>query len=82
MIDDIFVVYENSGKYFANYNVAYYNSKKPGNNSRVYYVFTPTMQKVKTVPELENLYRNYFNADYFDINKKEFTTQLSIIERK
>lgn len=82
MIDEIFVLYENSGKYFNSYNNAYFNSKNAGCDRQVYYVFTPTMQKFKRVYELENACREYlrncYDCDYLDIITKVRTKQLRL----
>ena len=82
-IDDIFLLYENSDKYFKTYDEAYYNSKKPFQKKLVYYVFTPTMQKFKRVNELENCARKYFNktvdCDFYDIFTKQGSKQLKFI---
>lgn len=84
MIDDIFVLFENSGKYFSSYKYAYLNSLNAGSNKQVYYVFTPTMQRCKRVCELENLYRKYFrenyDCSYFDMKTKTMVNQLNIFK--
>lgn len=84
MIDDIFVLYENSGQYFSSYDNAFYNSKNAGRSRVVYYVFTPTMQKFKKVCELENAYRKYFSkvidCDFYNIFTKKGTKQLKLIK--
>lgn len=83
-VDDIFLLYENSGKHFPTYEQAYFNSKKPFQQKQVYYVFTPTMQKCKRVCELENVARKYFNKaydlDYLDIITGKGSKQLKIME--
>ena len=83
-IDDIFLLYENSGQYFNSYDKAYFNSKKLGNQKPVYYVFTPTMQRFKRVCEIEKCCRDYFknvtDCDYYDIFTKTGYNQLKIIE--
>lgn len=82
-IDEIFLLYENSGKYFKSYDEAYYNSKKPGQLKQVYYVFTPTMQRFKRVCEIENGARKYFNkvanCDFYNIFTKQGSKQLKLI---
>lgn len=82
MIDEIFVIYENSGKCFSSYNSAYFNSKNPGCDRQVYYIFTPTMQRFKRVSELENACRQYllnsYDCDYIDIISKIRTKQLKL----
>lgn len=82
-VDDIFLLYENSEKYFKSYDEAYYNSKKPFQQKAVYYVFTPTMQKFKRVCELENCARKYFNkvadCDFYNIFTKQGSKQLKLI---
>lgn len=83
MIDNIFVIYKNSDKFFPTYDDAWKNSRKPFQQKQVYYVFTPTMQECKRVSELENLYRKYFNktvdCDFYDIINKKGTKQLKLI---
>lgn len=83
MIDEIFVLYENSGEIFPTYNKAYFNSKKPFKKKQVYYIFTPTMTRYKRVGELENAYRRYFlnriGCEYFDIKNKFGVSQLKLI---
>lgn len=84
MIDEIFVLFENSGKYFPDYNSAYfYGRNLPVSNRTVKYVFTPTMVSYKTVKELENAYRQYMNhttgCDYFNLFTKEGSKQLKLI---
>lgn len=82
-LDSIFVLYENSGKYFKSYEEAYFNSKKPCMQKQVFYVFTPTMQKFKRVCEIENASIKYFNrvadCDFFNIFTKEGSKQLKLI---
>ena len=82
-VDEIFLLYENSGKYFKSYDDAYYNTKKPCQEKTVYYVFTPTMVKFKRVGELERHARNYFNkttdCDFYNIFTKQGSKQLKII---
>lgn len=82
LVDEIFVMYENSEKYFKSYDEAYYNSKKPFQNKIVYYVFTPTMQKFKRVCELEKSCRDYFNkvadCDYLDIITGKSSKQMKL----
>lgn len=83
MIDDILVLYENSGKYFGSYSTAFMNSRKPGCKKEVYYVFTPTMQRCRRVCELENLYRKYFakhNCTYYDFKNKTMIEQLNLLK--
>lgn len=82
-VDSIFVLYENSGKYFKSYEEAYFNSVKPMQQKQVHYVFTPTMQKYKRVGEIENASRQYFNrvsgCDYFNIFTRQGSKQLNLI---
>ena len=81
-VDEIFLMYENSEKYFKSYEEAYFNSKKPFQQKQVYYVFTPTMQKFKRVCELEKAVRDYFkntvDCDYFDIFRHVGSKQLKL----
>lgn len=82
-IDEVFILFKNSGKYFSTYEEAFKNGKyKPGQEKQVYYVFTPTMQEVKRVSELENVARKYFNktfdCDYFDIFRKQLVKQFKL----
>lgn len=83
-VDNIYILFENSSKYFKSYDEAYFNSKKPFQDKRVYYVFTPTMQRFKRVCEIENACRNYFrnvaDCDYFDIITGQSSKQLKFIE--
>lgn len=83
-VDNLFLLYENSGKFFNSYNDAYYNSLKPMMLKQIYYVFTPTMQKFKRVCEIEKCCRDYFknhtDCDYFDIFRNVGTKQLNIFE--
>lgn len=82
-IDEIFILYENSEKYFGTYEKAYFNSLKPFQKKGVKYIFTPTMQSCKNVSELENVARKYFNKaydlDYLDIITGQGTKQLKLI---
>lgn len=82
-IDNIFLLYKNSDKFFPTYEQAYFNSKKVGSDKKVYYVFTPTMQEFTRVSEIENCCRKYFNAnfdcDYLDIIHNTSFKQLSIL---
>lgn len=83
MIDDVFVIYENSNKYFGSYDIAYYNSRRPGSDKTVYYVFTPTMQRCKRVGELEKLCRDYFDKNdctYLDVFNKVIYKQLNLLK--
>lgn len=81
-LDEIYVLYENSGKYFKSYDEAYYNSKKPFMLKGVNYVFTPTMQKFKRVCELENACRSYFNriadCDYLNVITGQSNKQIKL----
>lgn len=83
-VDNIFVLYENSEKYFKSYEEAYFNSKKPFMNKTVYYVFTPTMQKYKRVCELEKACRDYFNrvadCDYLDLFTGQSFKQIKLFK--
>lgn len=82
-VDNIFLLFENSGQYFKSYDEAYYNSRKPGMLKPVYYVFTPTMQKFKRVCEIEKCCRDYFNkvsgCDFYNIFTGEGSKQLKLI---
>lgn len=82
-LDEIFLLYENSGKYFKSYEDAYFNSKKPFQEKRVYYVFTPTMQRFKRVGEIERASQNYFrknaDCDFYNIFTGEGSKQLKLI---
>lgn len=82
-IDNIFLLFENTGKYFPTYEQAYFNSKKPMMDKTVKYVFTPTMCSFKRVGEIERHAREYFNrvadCDFYDIFRKEGSKQLKII---
>lgn len=82
MIDNIYVLYENSGKYFNSYDDAWKNHYK-SRIKKVNYVFTPTMQFCSKVSELEKCARNYFNSnfglDYIDVLKASGYKQLKII---
>lgn len=82
-VDEIFVLYENSEKYFKSYIDAFHNSQKPMQEKQIYYVFTPTMQKSKRVSEFERIARNYFNktvdCDFYDIFRKKGSKQLNLI---
>lgn len=80
-LDDIYVCFENNGKFFRNYNLAYYNSKH-STCKRVNYVFTPTMQICKNVGELERVSRLYFSnfdCDYIDLVNKQYIKQTSLL---
>ena len=83
-VDEIFVLYKNSEKYFSTYEQAYFNSRRPGMSKHIFYVFTPTMQQCKRVCELEKLCRDYFNktadCDYLDIITGVSIKQLKIEE--
>lgn len=83
-VDRIFILYENSGKYFKSYAEAYFNTRKPRAQKTVYYVFTPTMCKYKTVSDLENASKDYFNrivgCDFYDIFHRVGTKQLNFLE--
>lgn len=83
-VDEIFVLYENSDKYFRTYEQAYFNSKKPFQCKTVYYVFTPTMLKYKRVCEFEKACRDYFNrtadCDYLDIITGQSFKQLKLFK--
>ncbi|UPW41783.1 hypothetical protein [Peromfec virus RodF7_10] len=82
-VDRIFILYENTGKYFKSYEEAYFNTRKPRMQKTVYYVFTPTMCKYKTVSELEKASKDYFNrvfnCDFYDIIHRVGSKQLSLI---
>lgn len=82
-LDEIYILYKNTGKYFKSYTEAYFNSKKPMQEKQVYYVFTPTMQEYKRVGELERGARNYFNrvldCDFYDIVNRQAFKQLNLI---
>lgn len=82
LVDEIFILYENSEKYFKSYDEAYYNSKKPFQQKQVYYVFTPTMQKFKRVCEIEKCCRDYFNkacdCDFYNLFTKQGSIQIKL----
>lgn len=82
-IDEIFLLFENSGKYFKSYDEAFNNSRKPFQEKQVFYVFTPTMQRFKRVGEIERACRNYFNkavdCDFYNIFTGEGSKQLKFI---
>ena len=82
MLDDIYILFENDGKYFPTYESAWknhYNSRV----KKVRYCFTPTMQLCNRVSELENLARKYFNGscglDYIDVISGSGYKQLNLI---
>lgn len=83
MIDLTFVTFENNGKCFPTYKLAYFNGQFVG-SKKVYYIFTPTWTRCSNVGELEQCYKNYFKSrsgfDHFDINNKSFSKQLSLME--
>ena len=82
MLDEIYVLYENAGKYFNSYEVAWKNHYN-SHIKKVRYCFTPTMQLCKNVSELEHIARTYFNKsfglDYIDVLKNSGYKQLKII---
>lgn len=82
-VDRIFILYENSGKYFKSYEEAYFNTKKPFAQKTVNYVFTPTMCKYRRVSELESASKEYFNrvsgCDFYDIVHRVGTKQLNLL---
>lgn len=82
MLDDIYVLYENAGKFFPTYNDAWKNTYT-SHSKTVRYCFTPTMQLCKRVSELENVARKYFNRsyglDYMNVFTGEGHKQLKII---
>lgn len=82
-VDKVFLLYENTGKYFKSYEEAYFNTRKPRTQKTVFYVFTPTMCKFKTVAELEAHSKDYFNrvcdCDFYDIFRRQGSKQLSLI---
>lgn len=82
MIDDIYILFENNGKYFPSYEEAWKNHYK-SHIKKVNYVFTPTMQLCSTVSILEKTARTYFNnsvsLDYFDVVRSEGYKQLNFI---
>lgn len=81
-VDEIFLLYENSGKYFKTYNDAWRNSRKPLQEKQVYYVFTPTMYRYKRVGEIERASQNYFrktsDCDFYNIFTGESSKQLRL----
>lgn len=83
MIDEIFVLYENSGKYFKTYNQAYFNSKKPFAKKVINYIHTPTFTPHRRVSELEQYHRNYlenhFDCTYLNLSSKILSKQLSFL---
>lgn len=79
-LDDIYITYENNGKYFKDYKSAYYNSKHCS-CKRVNYVFTPTETLCKNVGELLTTARKYFanfDCDYVDIVNKKCIEQIKL----
>lgn len=82
MLDNIYVLYENNGKYFPSYESAWKNHYNSG-IKRVNYIFTPTMQVCKNVGELEHIAKVYFNKsfglDYIDVLNASGYKQLKII---
>ena len=69
-IDDVYLLYENDGKYFPTYEKAFFY-RKFHNRSNINYVFTPTFQKFRRVSELYHHARQYFNRigdmDYINV---------------
>lgn len=69
-IDDVYLLYENDGKYFPTYEKAYFY-RKSHNRKSVNYVFTPTFEKFSRVSELYHHARQYFNRvgdmDYINV---------------
>lgn len=82
-VDRIFILYENTGKFFKSYEEAFFNTKNPRTEKTVYYVFTPTMCRYRTVRELEDASKRYFNriigCDYYDIFHRVGTKQLNLL---
>lgn len=82
MIDSIYVLYENGGKYFPDYESAWKNHYK-SRIKRVNYCFTPTMQLCKRVSDLERIARVYFNKsvglDYYDVISDSGFKQIKLI---
>lgn len=83
-VDEIYVLYKNSDKFFKTYSQAYFNSKQPFAKKQIFYVFTPTMQECLKVSELESIAKNYFlqtaDCDFFDIVNKFSSKQLKLGE--
>lgn len=81
-IDSIYILYENSGKYFNTYTEAYYNGKNKGYEKNVYYVFTPTMHRFSNTRELYDhsvvFFRNKYDADYLDLISRTLHKQLKL----
>ena len=81
-LDDIYVMYENNGKYFNSYKNAYFNGKNSYKSTKVNYIFTPTMQSFKRVCELENaarrFFRTYYDCDYFDLIHGVLSKQMNL----
>lgn len=82
-IDNIYMLYKNSNKYFNTYSEAYFNGKKTGFEKTVYYVFTPTMKEFKYVRDLYKHAKEYFNSvcdsDYLDLFSRTMYKQLKLI---
>ena len=82
MLDNIYVLFENAGKYFNSYEEAWKNHYI-SHVKHVNYVFTPTMQHCRKVSELEHIARVYFNKsfglDYINVLNSFGYKQLNII---
>lgn len=81
-IDSIYLLFENSGKYFNSYNEAYFYGKDKGYEKNVFYVFTPTMKKFSTVRELnehsQEFFRRTYDTDYLDLLSRTLHKQLKL----
>ena len=82
MLDNIYLLFENNGKYFGSYDEAWKNHYK-SNVKKVRYCFTPTMQLFNRVNELEKHARDYFNKsvglDYINVISGEGYKQIKFI---
>lgn len=83
-LDDIYVCYENAGKYFPDYCSAWNNHYK-SMVKKVNYVFTPTQVLCKNVSQLYRCADKYFKRfgfDYIDICNKSFVKQHNLFDIK
>lgn len=82
MLDNIYILFENGGKFFNSYEDAWRNHYS-SRIKKVRYIFTPTMQYCKNVSELEHISKVYFNSafglDYIDVLKNSGYKQLKFI---
>lgn len=80
MLDQIYVMYENAGKWFPTYDLAWKNHYK-SMIKRVNYVFTPTGVICKNVGQLHKCAENYFNLNncsYIDVVNKAIISQKTL----